>query len=99
MVCFYTASEEARRAIRGEVQGDSKPSADGEAESATTPREREGWQTLLSRFWQAEKSFCDERFKLIPSVVSCFLLLFYYYYYYYKYLFIDIFFRLKDHGW
>lgn len=108
MVCFYTASEEARRAIRGESSTDSKISGDGNSEP-TSPREKEGWETLLSRFWQAEQSFCDERFKLIPSVVflysyffilnsyfsiiiSCILLQI-------KFSFNDIYFRLKDLGW
>jgi hypothetical protein len=77
MILFFTASEEAKRVIRGLPAFEAKPNADGEVPS---PREKEGWENLLSRFWQAEQSFCDERFKLIPSVVSflrkCFTQLF-----------------------
>lgn len=28
-----------------------------------------GWQHLLRGFWSAEKEFCDQRFKMLPSIV------------------------------
>jgi hypothetical protein len=72
MICFYTASPEAKRAIRASSlpPPDLKPAADGEP-APTTPRPA-GWEKLLTRFWTGEQEFCDERFKLIPSVVSSF---------------------------
>ena len=85
MVCFFTASEEAKRVIRGEntTVSESKPSASGESETTSnSPRQMEGWETLLSRFWHAEQSFCDERFKLIPSVVCIYSFLFIFHLYY-----------------
>lgn len=29
-----------------------------------------GWSKLMHRFWQANKEYCDEHFKLIPNVVD-----------------------------
>ena len=28
-----------------------------------------GWETVLRKFWEGNKEYCDQRFKLIPSVV------------------------------
>lgn len=69
MICYYTAGEDAKRVIRGQPLYDTKMNGSDDQSSPPTPREREGWEALLSRFWQAEQEFCDERFKLIPSVV------------------------------
>jgi hypothetical protein len=69
MICYFTASEEAKRVIRGDSANDTKMNGSDEQVPPASPREREGWETLLARFWQGEQEFCDERFKLIPSVV------------------------------
>ena len=61
MICFYTASEEARQVLA--------PPAPGQAE-VSEESFSEGWQRSLYKFWRADKSYCDERFKLIPNVVS-----------------------------
>jgi hypothetical protein len=69
MVCYYTAGEDAKRVIRGEPLNDRKMNGSEEDSSASPPAEQEGWAALLSRFWEADQEFCDDRFKLIPSVV------------------------------
>jgi hypothetical protein len=61
MICFYTASEDAKKVIAPRV-GDAPPVNDADFEL--------GWERLLYRFWQADKDYCDQRFKLIPNVVS-----------------------------
>jgi hypothetical protein len=60
MICFYTASEEAKNVI-APPGGDTAVINESDFEH--------GWQRQLFRFWQADKSFCDQRFKLIPNVV------------------------------
>jgi len=34
------------------------------------PITEKGWAHALRRFWRADKEYCDNRFKMIPSVVS-----------------------------
>lgn len=75
MVCYYTAGEEAKRVIRGEPLNDKKMNG-SEGDTSASPPQQEGWAALLSRFWQADQQFCDDRFKLIPSVVLLLLLIF-----------------------
>ncbi len=33
-------------------------------------REEKAWLRLMGHFWQAEDDFCNERFKLIPTIVE-----------------------------
>eukprot|EP01041_Mallomonas_annulata_P003115 gene3115-6122_t len=43
---------------------------DDDVEVEVDPIHTCGWATALKRFWKAEKEYCDQRFKLIPSVVQ-----------------------------
>lgn len=53
VVMYFRASEEALECLRL---------------SADETKKLSGWQKLLHEFWKGEQSFCDSRFKLIPSM-------------------------------
>ena len=63
MICYYTASKEAKRVI-SPTKGDSTCSTDEEQPTS------EGWENCLRKFWEADQEYCDARFKIIPNVVS-----------------------------
>mmetsp|Transcript_20061 Transcript_20061/g.28829 ORF Transcript_20061/g.28829 Transcript_20061/m.28829 type:complete len:350 (+) Transcript_20061:155-1204(+) len=63
MICYYTASKEAKRVI-SPTKGDSTCSTDEEQPTS------EGWENCLRKFWEADQEYCDARFKIIPNVAS-----------------------------
>ena len=54
IVSYFTATPEALSVLREETASTSDVS----------------WKNSLRRFWSAEQGYCDERFKLVPSIVS-----------------------------
>lgn len=51
----------------------SSESVDGKSPSSNTniqPNGEPAWASILRKFWTADQTFCDNRFKLIPSIVE-----------------------------
>lgn len=69
VVCLYTASKEALDVLYDLAvppSGGASPTGGAKGEHVYA----EGWKNSLKRFWNADKAYCDERFKLIPNVVE-----------------------------
>mmetsp|Transcript_80 Transcript_80/g.147 ORF Transcript_80/g.147 Transcript_80/m.147 type:complete len:315 (+) Transcript_80:158-1102(+) len=67
VVMYFRATEEARDAIRHDQESTEKfTSPNGKA--TETPPLQEGWQSILHQFWQADQTYCDARFKVIPCM-------------------------------
>lgn len=63
IVSYFTATPEALEVLREEMSTSSA------AEGASASQDQ-SWKVALRRFWAADQEYCDERFKLVPSIVS-----------------------------
>jgi hypothetical protein len=73
IVCLFTASREALEVIRETAASSSSNTSNGNQENNQPSNELNsniGWKKSLRNFWKADKSYCDSRFKLIPSIVE-----------------------------
>lgn len=59
IVCLFSATEEAAAIIRESRSADGSP-----------VKYSVGWKNALAKFWEGNPSYCDNTFKLIPSVVE-----------------------------
>ena len=83
VVCYYSATKEALDVIYN-LNGDEEPRSPPSTTSPRTAPSRSpkkssrppepavgtGWKNALRNFWMCDKEYCDQRFKLIPNVVS-----------------------------
>lgn len=76
VVCYYTATKEALDTIYN-LNGDAIPTPATSTPSSQKKKSKrvnevavgDGWKNSLRRFWQCNKEYCDQHFKLIPNVV------------------------------
>ena len=78
-MCYYTATKEALDALHN-LSGDASPEPVAVSPPPASPKKKskgppqhavgDGWKNALKGFWSCDKEYCDQRFKLIPNVVS-----------------------------
>ena len=88
VVCYYAATKEALDVLYS-LKGVPVPIALSPiAATSQSPKKKskgppqpavgDGWKISLQNFWQCDKEYCDERFKLIPNVVRTIVTCFYF---------------------